>query len=182
VVNVFSVTNWTRFGPGDVARVTTRRRAEDVRVLGDLGIDRIDLGWPDWPLRSRRQRSVRSEVLLSIAEICRRSGALHVLLPASVGQHPDHDFARSLAPDFERLGLKTSFYSDQPYAQCLEFSSQIRSFSFTYPDDIVCEKARRLLWYSSQFGANEVSAVLQQARTGASETVWTRVIGAGCSP
>ncbi|GAA14958.1 PIG-L family deacetylase [Gordonia alkanivorans] len=175
IVNVFSTSDNTRFGTGDLEEVTARRRSEDGRVFADLSPQRIYLDWPDWPLRFTLPRPRDEDVANVVSAACRVANAAFVLLPASIGQHPDHDFTRQLDRCLSDSGWMVGYYADLPYEQPQCPPGFVAS-GLRHREDDADEKARRLLLYSSQIAAAYVAADYRRSqRQGFVETVFVPV-------
>jgi len=132
VATVFSRSNYTSDGLGDVAVVTPIRQAEERAVMGSIGVGTLFLGFPECPLRGYTisdpldyPKRIRPELDAGLVEkIAARFRPLfrnfrEVLAPVALGDrgHVDHRLVRLAAPVAWKNTPGTIFrlYEDTPY-------------------------------------------------------------------
>jgi hypothetical protein len=121
-------------GVGGAPELFGRRRAEDLAVLEELGVEAVHLGFADALFRvsgrgrpayrtfrfdaargrvARCDAGLADEVGARFGRIARGCGARVVLAPLGVGRHVDHLIGRRAAGV---AGLPVVYYSDFPYS------------------------------------------------------------------
>ncbi len=131
----------------DVDDFYQQRRAEDTKVLADVGAAVVHLGlrdamfrrvgdtagrhlfpkrWPAYPTfrfdiaRGRIARSdagLPAEVGALVGQVVRDAGAEVVFVPLGVGRHVDHMITRRAAEYLPTARLRAVYYSDFPYSE-----------------------------------------------------------------
>jgi LmbE family N-acetylglucosaminyl deacetylase len=125
LITVFSKTDF--IGPDqprDAELSSKIRESEDVTFADSFGLDRIDLGFSDFPLRTglpvdqcRSAPTDAGQLVLDALLRLTWVGDTTIIAPSGVGNHVDHLACRDASMEFGRLsGLPVLFYSDMPYA------------------------------------------------------------------
>jgi len=108
-----------------IARISALRLAEDEAFAGRYGLERIDLGLDESPVRGRSPWDLRgladdiAQLRAPLTTLLRKAGRARVFCPAGIGGHVNHLAVRAvvieLLPELERRG-EVLFYEDLPYA------------------------------------------------------------------
>ena len=129
VVNIFSISNYTAAGFGDVTEVTARRKAEERANAAATGVRPIFLHFRDVAIRYAwldhehypttidwsKDSALLVRLKSSIRELLDR-GAVHYF-PLAVGQHVDHLLVREAVAKLDKKRtFALAFYEDLPYA------------------------------------------------------------------
>jgi 2'-N-acetylparomamine deacetylase / 2'''-acetyl-6'''-hydroxyneomycin deacetylase len=125
LITVFSKTDW--LGPNeprDAELASKIREVEDVEFARTAAMERVDLGFSDFPLRTGRpvdqcmsaSPDATGLVVAALLQMKWEEGTT-VLAPAGVGNHVDHLTCRDAAVELGRqAGVPVLFYCDMPYS------------------------------------------------------------------
>lgn len=115
---------------GDEVRPYQRRRREDARAMGRLGVDYLWLDFPDAIYRDALYTSdealfgavapadapLARQVTETLAALWARTPGARVYLPLAVRRHVDHQICWQAAAGLQQAGACVVFYEDYPYA------------------------------------------------------------------
>jgi LmbE family N-acetylglucosaminyl deacetylase len=159
-------------GTGDAEELFGLRRAEDLEVLGGLGVTAVHLGFTDALFRRSAGRrpayrtfrfdalrgrvaacdaGLAAEVGARAGQVARACGAGVVFAPLGIGRHVDHLITRRAAAE---LTAPIVYYSDFPYSRTLGPDAGFVREAGLVPHPWLsgrAENASRIAGYRTQF-------------------------------
>jgi len=197
IVNIFSISNFSKGEAGDKEKVTEIRKEEEMEVKKETGVESLFLDFPEALLRGYKMRkedpfypdsfdeSIDGETVKLVGKEVSKyfeDSAMHYF-PLAIGEHVDHVLVKKIGEKVLKEGkLKyLSFYEEIPYVGWFGVPEEpIKELDLkprTQPVDVE-KKVEIAKKYSSQIEEEWVRCLVKHAnsisREGGYERVWIK--------